>query len=43
MRGNVWSMNNAAAEYAKNVIILTIIVSVAFVIGETIIQWWRRR
>jgi hypothetical protein len=36
-------MNTAAAEYAKNVIILTIALAVIIFVGETIIQWWRRR
>jgi hypothetical protein len=36
-------VNNAAAEYAKNVIILTIALAVIIFVGETIIQWWRRR
>jgi hypothetical protein len=36
-------MNTAAAEYAKNVIILTVSVAVIIFVGETIIQWWRSR
>jgi hypothetical protein len=36
-------MNNPAAEYAKNVIILTITLAVIIFVGETIIQWWRNR
>jgi hypothetical protein len=36
-------MNTAAAEYAKNVIILTITLAIIIFVGETIIQWWRRR
>jgi hypothetical protein len=36
-------MNNAAAEYAKNVIILTVALAIIIFIGETLIQWWRNR
>lgn len=36
-------MNAAAADYARNVIILTVSVAVIIFVGETLIQWWRRR
>lgn len=36
-------MNAAAADYARNVIILTIALAIILFVGETIIQWWRRR
>jgi hypothetical protein len=36
-------MNNPAAEYAKNVIIVTIAIAIIIFVGETIIQWWRSR
>jgi hypothetical protein len=36
-------MNSMAAEYARNVIILTIALAIIIFVGETIIQWWRSR